>query len=126
MQTGAMPDLSARGPLGLKPDKAPRKARKPLPKRSRKREAYMRSEARVEGMAHMERVKALPCVCCGHPPPSAAHHVTGDDMPRNDMRVLPLCWECHQGPHGYHNAKAEWVTQHGPDYLLLDAVAAML
>lgn len=74
----------------------------------------------------MGRVKALPCVCCGHPPPSQAHHVTGDQMPRNDMRVLPLCYFCHQGTDGYHLSKRSWVARHGPDYLLLPLVDEML
>lgn len=121
-----MPDLANRGPLGQKTSKPPKKPRKPIPKRSAKREAYMRSQDRVEGVAHMLHVKQLPCICCGHPPPSAAHHVTGDGKPRDDMRVLPLCWECHQGPHGYHNAKAEWVARYGPDYGLLGKVDKML
>jgi hypothetical protein len=47
-------------------------------------------------------------------------------MPRDDMRVLPLCYACHQGLDGYHAAKRSWVAKHGPDYMLLDRVADML
>jgi len=86
----------------------------------------MRSAARLDGLAHMSAVKALPCICCNAPPPSYAHHVTGDGKPRDDMRVLPLCYACHQGPDGYHAAKASWVDRHGPDYSLLPRVAALL
>lgn len=117
-----MDDFGARGPLGQRTPKTPKEPRKPFPKQSPKRIAYMSSAARKEGVAHMLAVKALPCICCGHPPPSHAHHVTGDKMPRNDMRVLPLCHSCHQGDHGYHAAKATWVARHGPDYGLLARV----
>lgn len=121
-----MVDLAGRGPLGQNPEKQPAKPRKPIPKQSRKRAAYMRSAARVEGVAHMLAVKALPCICCGHPAPSEAHHVTGDGKPRDDMRVIPLCYACHRGPEGYHNAKRSWVARYGRDCDMLDRVAEML
>jgi hypothetical protein len=104
----------------------PLTASKPLRKQSLKRKSYRQSAARADGVAHMLAVKELPCICCGHPPPSYAHHVTGDKMPRDDLRVLPLCYACHQGPDGYHAAKRSWVAKHGPDYMLLDRVAEML
>ena len=93
---------------------------------SKKRAAYLSSQARQDGLAHMERVKGLPCICCNMPPPNSAHHVTGDGMPRDDMWVLPLCYDCHQGQNGYHNAKAEWVAKYGRDFELLPIVARML
>jgi len=104
----------------------PPKKRKPVRKVSAKRAAYLASPERQEGLAHMERVKNLPCVCCGRPPPNDAHHCTGDNMPRNDMRVIPLCHDDHRGPQGYHNAKQAWVAKYGPDYMMLPTVAAML
>jgi hypothetical protein len=121
-----MPDLAGRGPLGPKPDKPEKRPRKGIPPISKKRAAAMASKAWRDGIEHMARVKLLPCICCGHPPPSYAHHVTGDGMPRNHMRVLPLCYACHQGPHGYHAAKAAWVERYGPDYTLLPRVDEML
>lgn len=121
-----MSDLSGRGPLGQKKPKPDKKPRKPIPKQSPKRRAYMASSARKDGLEHMGRVKLLPCVCCGHPPPSYAHHVTGDGMPRDDMRVLPLCYDCHQGPKGYHNSKALWQEKYGRDVDYLAQVEAML
>lgn len=134
---------------------APLKAKKPMRKRSRKREAYLASPERDEGKAHMarviglnavsakrrahkaaekaqgawghmERVKALPCVCCHAPPPSQAHHVTGDGKRRSDWRVIPLCYDCHQGPNGYHAAKRSWVERHGPDFEFLEVVHCIL
>jgi hypothetical protein len=106
--------------------KTPLKRKTRLKPRSDKRAAYMRSDERKDWLAHMARVKMLPCIACGAPPPSQAHHVTGDKQPRNDFRVIPLCYACHQGPEGYHAAKRSWVEKHGPDYMLLDRVADML
>jgi hypothetical protein len=100
--------------------------RSPIPRRSKKRAAYMASPEREAGVAHMLAVKALPCIACGAPPPSHAHHVTGDGMPRDDMRVIPLCHDCHTGQNGYHNAKRSWVARHGRDCDLLPKVAEML
>jgi len=115
-----------RGPLGPKPEKPAKKPRKPIPKISAKKARHKAAEKALGAWEHMAAVKALPCITCYAPPPSEAHHVTGDKMPRSDFRVIPLCYACHRGPCGYHNAKRSWVARHGPDYLLLDAVAAMM
>jgi hypothetical protein len=111
---------------GFKTRGKPLQAKTPLAKQSPKRKAYRASAARLEAVEHMLAVKGLPCVACGKPPPSAAHHVTGDKMPRDDYRVIPLCFDCHQGPNGYHAAKRSWVARHGPDYEFLPIVAQML
>lgn len=121
-----MANLTGAAPRGLKGEKKPKAPRKAVRKVSAKRAAYLASVDRQAGLDHMARVKSLPCICCGYPPPSDAHHVTGDGMPRNDMRVLPLCFSCHQGQNGYHNAKASWVAKHGPDYGLLEIVESLL
>lgn len=121
-----MSNLAGKPPLGQKAGKPGPKPRKALPKQSAKRRAYMASDDRKAGLVHMGKVKMLPCICCGSPPPSHAHHVTGDGKLRDDMRVLPLCYDCHQGPNGYHNAKAKWVSKYGPDYLMLDDVSRMM
>lgn len=86
----------------------------------------MASAERKDAVAHMLSVKALGCIVCGAPPTSYAHHVTGDKQPRNDWRVLPLCYSCHQGPQGYHAAKRSWVEKNGPDYMLLPLVERLL
>lgn len=99
---------------------------KPMAKVSAKRKARKATEKAQGAWEHMGRVKSLPCVACGEPPPSQAHHVTGDKQPRSDWRVIPLCYECHQGPNGYHAAKRSWVERHGPDYGFLPVVAEML
>lgn len=57
--------------------------------------------------AHIERVRAMPCLVCGDK--ASAHHVTGyaDRMgriPRSHKRVVPLCPSHHQAV--YDNASA--------------------
>ena len=96
---------------------------KPMRKRSPKRATYMASQARQDGLAHMGRVKGLSCAVCGCPPPSEAHHVTGDKEPRNDNRTIPLCIPCHLL---YHARKRTWVAANGPDYEFLDRVNFLL
>jgi hypothetical protein len=78
------------------------------------------------GKKHMGRVKLLSCVICGKPGPSDAHHVTGDKKLRDDFRVIPLCFDCHRGPNGYHASKATWEATNGKDYEFLPVVADML
>ena len=121
-----MTDLTGRGPIGLKTGKPAKRPRKPIPRMSAKKRAHKAAERALGASEHMAWVKSLPCICCGAVAPSEAHHVTGDKMPRSDFRVIPLCYACHRGAEGYHNAKRAWVKRHGPDYMLLDAVASML
>lgn len=121
-----MTDLAGRGPIGLKTGKPAKRPRKPIPRMSAKKRAHKAAERALGASEHMAWVKSLPCICCGAVAPSEAHHVTGDKMPRSDFRVIPLCYACHRGAEGYHNAKRAWVKRHGPDYMLLDAVASML
>jgi len=120
-----MPDLSGRGPLGPKPEKPAKKPRKPLPRQSAKRKAYMASQARAEGLAHMARVAQLPCLVCGAWPVEV-HHAT---KPRNDMEVLPLCPRHHRreyGPGAYHYSPRAFYALHGSSAELLARVAMML
>lgn len=74
----------------------------------------------------MLAVKALPCICCGATPPTEAHHVRDDGKARSDFRVIPLCYECHRGPQGYHAAKKSWRAKYGRDCDLLNHVADKL
>lgn len=54
---------------------------------------------------HIERIKSMPCIVCGHPAPSAAHHVKQDSA----WHCIPLCEDCHQGPqNGIHGRKSMW------------------
>ena len=79
--------------------------------------------------AHIARVKALPCIICGAPGPSDAHHVIHDraTVPKNDRRVLPMCKPCHQtGPNAIHAGTKAWKRAHGNDFDYLARVADML
>lgn len=100
--------------------------RSPLRKVSPKRAAYRASKAGRDGIAHMMRVKAMPCVACGRAGPSEAHHCRSNGMARDDMKTIPLCIPCHRGPQGYHLDKANWHAKHGPDYGFLPVVNALL
>lgn len=115
-----------KGALGQKQLKPPKKPRKPIPPISAKKRRQKAAEKAHGAWDHMQAVKGLPCACCGAYAPSYAHHVTGDSKPRSDFRVIPLCYACHQGPDGYHMAKASWVDRYGPDYEFLPWVDKML
>jgi hypothetical protein len=78
------------------------------------------------GIAHMMRVKALRCVVCHRPGPSEAHHCRSGGMARDDFKTIPLCVNCHRGPHGYHTRKRTWEAENGPDHEYLAVVADML
>lgn len=78
------------------------------------------------GWEHMNRVKQLPCVCCGKAPPSDAHHCRSGGMARDDFKTVPLCWNHHLGPEGYHTQKRTWEAKYGPDHGFLDKVSQLL
>ena len=78
------------------------------------------------GFRHMCRVKLLPCVCCGRPGPSDAHHCRSDGQARDDFKTIPLCKNHHQGPEGYHTQKPTWEATYGKDHEYLAVVADML
>lgn len=92
-------------------DKPPRGLKEPKP-----------VNGTAKGLRHMGRVKQLPCIICGHPPPSEAHHCRSDFMARDDFKTIPLCKPCHTGPQGYHTAKETWEAENGPDHSFLAAV----
>lgn len=119
-----MPDLAGRGPLGIKdrkeppPLKKPYQQRKPIPPRSKKKLAYLASEARREGLAHMAAVAQLPCLVCGAWPVEV-HHLPN---PRSDVRVIPLCPPHHRREYGlgaFHYSPRAFHDLHGnAEYLL--------
>lgn len=100
------------------------------------------SEQVRAGKRYMARVKALPCIVCGAPAPSDAHHCTHRPMAdephgyvrqpaagkrSSDFDVIPLCKAHHQdGPDALHNGKERWREQHGPDFGFIPVVRAML
>jgi len=119
-------------PEGLqKPAKSASKARKRIAPVSVKKSAYRRSAIGRDAAEHMRRVKQLPCVICGKPGPSDAHHVIhGRFSARKatDFQVIPLCEACHRYPHRHaiHTGKKAWAERNGPDWEYLPVVADML
>ncbi len=64
-----------------------------------------RRQATREESAYLERVKNLPCSCCGNPGPCDAHHPReGQGMAQRSghFTAIALCKDCHQGPLGIH------------------------
>lgn len=53
---------------------------------------------------HLARVKELPCSVCGEPGPSSAHHTKQG----NQYTCIALCYDCHQGPSGWHGTRQRW------------------
>ena len=53
---------------------------------------------------HLARVKELPCSVCEATGPSAAHHIEQSQA----YTCVALCYECHQGKHGWHGDRAFW------------------
>ncbi len=90
--------------------------RKPMKQRSDKRKAYRASDEGQAALEYMRAVKELPCCICHRPGPSQAHHCTGDRMARSDWHTIPLCYEDHQGPNGYHARKRTWEEKNGKDH----------
>jgi len=124
------------GPLGQKKPKQkrvepPLMRKKPMRKVSAKKAAHRRSKAGQDGLAHMARVKALPCVICGAPGPSDAHHcISGRYGARkaSDFETVSLCAHCHRYPYpnAIHSGKESWEARNGKDYEYLPVVADML
>lgn len=104
----------------------PLKRGKALPRQSKKRKAYRQSAEGQRALEWMRRVKGLPCMCCGAPPPSEAHHCRSGGMARDDFKTIPLCADCHRGPQGYHLNKREWEATYGPDHGYLELVERLL
>lgn len=97
----------------------------PIRKRSAKREKYMRSAERQDGVAHMLAVKALGCIVCGAHP-AEFHH---EGKPRDDMRGFPVCPPHHRreyGPGAYHYSPKAFYALHGSSEYLLGKIAALL
>jgi hypothetical protein len=120
-----MPSLTGRPPLGPKTGKPAKKPRKPIPKQSAKRKAYMASSARQDGLAHMGRVAEMGCFVCGARPVEV-HHFPN---PRSDFRTGPLCPPHHRrefGPGAYHYSPKAFRETHGSDEEIVAVVNARL
>lgn len=120
-----MTDLAGRGPIGQKTPKPAKKPRKPIPRRSKKREAYLRSPDRKAGLLHMAQVARLPCMVCGAWPVDVHH----EGKPRSDVNVIPLCPMHHRreyGPGAYHYSPKAFYAAHGSSAELLARVKIMV
>jgi hypothetical protein len=53
---------------------------------------------------HLEHVKSVNCAVCGAMPPSSAHHIKQG----LHFTTVSLCYDCHQGPSGWHGDKTLW------------------
>lgn len=94
------------------------------------RPVYQKTPKAKPNRARLARVKSLPCVICGAPPPSDAHHVICDRYGQHrasDEETIPLCKAHHQdGPDAIHNGKESWVAKYGPDHGYLPEVNRIL
>jgi hypothetical protein len=54
--------------------------------------------------AYLADVKRCACVVCNVPAPSSGHH----PLQGLHLIAIALCWDCHQGPHGWHGDKSRW------------------
>ncbi len=95
-------------------------------------------KARFVDIEHLDFIRSLPCLCCGHPPPNSAHHVMrvptnerGGAMKSGDCWTVPLCFGpyprgCHMTLHHWEEEK--WSLRHNVAALLmyLPASAALL
>lgn len=82
--------------------------------------------ARAKDPRHLRMVAELPCVACGKPGPSVAHHCIcgrGSQRKASDAEAIPLCAACHDW---VHHRRTDWLAAHGPDFDLLPRVAEML
>lgn len=62
-----------------------------------------------------DAVAQLPCVSCGATPVHV-HHCVGSSAKHNKVHigqdwVIPLCYDCHQGPGGVHGDMSRINTQ---------------
>jgi len=118
-------NLTGAAPRGLKQPKSPKKPRKAVPRISKRRAAYLASDARKDGLAHMGLVAQLPCLVCGCYGVEV-HHLP---HPRDDLLTIPLCPRHHRreyGPGSYHYSRSAFNEAHGSDDELLARVAAMI
>lgn len=103
-----------------KQGKKPRKPKRPIRKHSKKWRP-----ATPEELAHLERVKLMPCCCCGRPPPSIAHHIKCGKR-KNHKKTIPLCDMHHKdesglggGKQSVHKDKKGFIAAFGTEEELL-------
>lgn len=115
------------------------RATKPMPARSTKRKAHYASDEGKAGLAHMARVRSLPCIIClewemPQNSPTEAHHVIhGRYGTRKapDTATIPLCAEHHResadpAKVALHAEPKRWKQLYGEDHDWLPKIHDML
>ena len=129
-------DIANRGPLGLKSPKPEKpKYRRPMRPRAKKRSE---NKTEYEDPVYLTKVRLLPCVACGAPAPSEAHHcrdrppndeqglytrLPGGALKSGDRDAIPLCRRCHDL---FHRHRGEFNAKYGPDYGFIAPTRATL
>jgi hypothetical protein len=69
----------------------------------------------------MSKVAQMPCVVCGSWPVQVHHAGTGAGGRRDHMKVLPVCFDHHQGKNGIHTlGRKKWQGIYGTETELLE------
>ena len=112
-----MANLTGAAPRGLKAEKQPKAPRKAIPKVSAKTQARKASADGKAGALHMQWIAQQPCCICGAWPVHVHHCICGRYGQRkaSNFDTIPLCPDCHLGPHGIHADKRAWIARHGMD-----------
>ena len=105
-----------------KPPKREKKARKTLPKRSKKwKPATKREKDR------MALLKQLPCVACSLTKNVQVHHICEAGRRKGHKFTLNLCFECHEGNIcSIGNTKKTFIAKYGTELELLGKTNKML
>jgi translation initiation factor RLI1 len=79
----------------------------------------------AEEKSHLDKVASLGCVICGKR--ATIHHIRIVGEPRNHKKVIPLCYNHHQGVEGIHTlGKKAWREKHGHELEHLKRIEEML
>jgi hypothetical protein len=73
---------------------------------------------------YFEKIRNMPCICCGEGDTSYAHHVRDQGARIGHYCIIPLCLACHVGPHGIHGDKQLLKAQKTTELKLLHETLA--
>lgn len=77
----------------------------------------------VAEQAHIERIKAMPCIVCWKEGPSECHEIEQGMW----FTSIPLCSDCHRGSHnGIHGRRAIWNVNKQTELTALNATVREL
>lgn len=75
----------------------------------------------IEEISHSNRIASLGCVICGGV--ACVHHIRIFGEPRDHYKIIPLCWNHHQGPDGLHHlGKRAWRERFGHELDMLKII----